>query len=183
MISRIVFLLIIFQGSYSFSQISDSEMESLKVKWRIDLAKQANELVTKKTKQEQVSVFSDSVQRLFLKDTFIVENLLRKQLDKESSNLGINKANLACSSEYEKLVQKYYEILSAKMKDDDRELLVSWHQEWKKLMDTERVLIGKFMQETYTGGGSIHSIQYTNRLMMQQKNHLLTLIDYLTHMN
>lgn len=182
MISRIALLFLVFQHSITFAQISDSEMERLKINWRVELRLEAHELALKLPKVEGKSDFSDSIQRLFLEDTFVVENLLRKQLEKESTNLGINKANLACASEYEQLVDKYFTILSSKMAEEDSDLLETWQKDWKLMMEKERTLIGKFMQEEYSGGGSIQSIEYTHRLMDQQKHHLLLLINYLTHL-
>lgn len=182
MISRIAFLFLVFLYSAAYAQISDSEMETLKTKWRVEFRSKGNKLALKTPRVEGQSDFSDSVQRLFLEDSFVVENLLRKQLEQESTTLGMNKANLACSSEYEKLVDKYFAILLVKMKGEDKDLLLSWQKDWKSLMEKERTLAGKLMQEEYSGGGSIHSIEYTSRLMLQQKNRLLTIIDYLTHM-
>jgi hypothetical protein len=182
MISKITLLFLLVCGSSAYAQVSDSEMERLKINWRVELRLEGHELALKLEKEEGKSSFSDSIQRLFLEDTFVVENLLRKQLEKESTTLGINKANLACTSEYEQLVDKYFAILSAKMTTEDKDLLASWQKDWKSMMDEERKLIGKFMQEEYSGGGSIQSIEYTNRLMLQQKNHLLLLINYLTHL-
>jgi hypothetical protein len=129
-----------------------------------------------------MSAFSDSIQRLFLEDTFVVENLYRKQLEKDITTLGMNKAALACASEYDLLIDKYYAILLTKMKPDDQELLVSWHNIWNSMMVKEHALIGKLMQEEYSGGGSIQSLIYTNRLMEVKRDHVLRLIDYLTHL-
>jgi len=182
MIPRIIFLFFVFQYSCAFSQVSDSEMEDLKVKWRVELRSKGHELVRKMNMAPGMSDFSDSIQRLFVEDTFVVENLYRRQLEKESTTLGMNKANLACASEYEQLVDKYFKILSVKMNTDDKDLLSSWQTDWKTMMEKERALIGKLMQEEYSGGGSIHSIEYTDRLLKQQKHHLLILIDYLTHL-
>lgn len=182
MISRIVFILAVFQSSLAFSQLSDSEMETLKDKWRSDLREKGYKLALKTPRQEGVSDFSDSIMRLFLEDTFVVENLLSRQLEKESTNLGINKANLACASEYEKLAEKYYAILLSKMKDDDKPTLVSWKTARKSCMEAERALIGKLMQEEYSGGGSIQSLTYTSRLMNAQKEYVLKIVDYLIHL-
>ena len=182
MILRITLLFLLFQYSSVYSQISDSEMEALKIKWRVDLRAKGHELSQKTERKEGMSDFSDSIRRQFLEDTFVVENLLQKQLEKESTTLGINKANLACASEYEKLVDKYFNLLLSKMKAEDKDLVISTQKDWKSLMEKERTLAGKLMQEEYSGGGSVHSIEYTGRLMHQQKSRLLTLIDYLTHL-
>lgn len=178
----ILFLLFALQSSILFSQVSDAEMEKMKSKWRVDLRAKGHDLAAEYPKQDGISDFSDSIIRLFLEDTFVVENLLTKQLQKESSTLGINKANLSCASEYEKLVDRYYAILLSKMIGTDKELLVSWQNSRKSYMEEERTLIGKLMQEEYSGGGSIQSITYTQRLMRAQKDHVLMLIDYLTHL-
>lgn len=182
MISRIVLFLAVFQTSFLFSQLSDSEMETLKNKWRVDLREKGHKLAVKSERPEGVSDFADSITRLFLEDTFVVENLLSRQLEKESTNLGINKANLACASEYEKLVEKYSGILLSKMKDEDKVIFASWQNTRKSYAEAERALIGKLMQEEYSGGGSIQSIIYTKRLMNAQKEHVLTIIDYLAHL-
>lgn len=192
MISRITFLFFVFLYSSADAQISDSEMETLKTKWRVELRARWHELSQHpereggdsnlSERENGASDFSDSIRRQFLEDNFVAENLRQKQLDKEATTLGINKANLACASEYENLVDKYFKILLSKMKDEDKYLVISSQKDWKSLMEKERTLAGKLMQEEYSGGGSIHSIEYTNRLMMQQKNRLLTLIDYLTHL-
>ncbi|WP_343632332.1 hypothetical protein [Fluviicola sp.] len=182
MISRIVVLILFFQSSFLFAQVSDAEMEKLKTKWRAELRQKGHELAGKTEIVQGKSEFSDSIRRLFLEDTFVVENLHRKQLEKDLTNLGMNKANLACASEYELLVDKYYGILLSKMKPDDKELLISWQQSWKALMDKERVLIGKFMQEAYSGGGSVQSLTYTSRLMHGQKDHLILLMNYLSEL-
>lgn len=182
MISRIVCFIVFLQSSFLFSQVSDSEMETMKTKWRVELRQKGHELAMKSSRKEGASDFSDSISRLFLEDTFVVENLLSRQLEKEKTNLGINKANLACASEYEKLVTKYSTILLSKMKEEDQELFVSWQESWKTLMEKERTLIGKLMQEEYSGGGSVQSLTYTGRLMNQQKNHLLLLMNYLSEL-
>ncbi|WP_300664918.1 lysozyme inhibitor LprI family protein [Fluviicola sp.] len=180
-LSPLVILLFFFSVRLN-AQVSDSEMESLKADWWLELKKEAHQMIRKMPREEGMSDFADSVQRLFVQDTFVVENILRRQSDKEPTTLGMNKANLFCASEYEKLVDKYFSMLQAKMKKEDVELLLSWQKDWRKLMATEQALIGKLMQEHYSGGGSIHSIEYTARLMNQNKNRLLTIIDYLTHM-
>ncbi len=181
MISRIILLVVLFQSSALFAQVSDEEMEKLKIKWRVDLREKGHELALKSS-NEGMSEFSDSIQRLFLEDTFVVENLYHNQVNKDITNLGMNKAALAGASEYEALIAKYYQILLSKMKPDDQELLISWHNEWKILLEKERALIGKLMQEEYSGGGSIQSLTYTSRLMRSQKDHAVQLIDYLTHL-
>lgn len=182
MISRIVFLLLVFSSSSLFSQVSDKEMENMKTKWRAGLTVKARSLAEKMPHTEGMSEFGDSIQRLFLKDTFIVENLYQRQLDADATTLGMNKAALACASEYELLVDKYYTILLDKMNPEDRELVMSWQTNWKALMEKERILTGKLMQEEYSGGGSIHSLTYTSRLMNAQKEHVLIIVDYLIHL-
>ena len=180
-IYRVVFVVIFLQSFSLFAQVSDEEMEKLKIGWRVDLRIKGYELALKSS-NEGMSEFSDSIQRLFLEDTFVVENLYRNQLEKDITNLGMNKAALACAAEYELLIEKYYAILLSKMKPEDQELLTSWQNAWQSLMVKEHALIGKLMQEEYSGGGSIQSLTYTSRLMQAKKQHALLLINYLTHL-
>lgn len=181
MIARFVFLFVLLQSPVLFAQVSDAEMETLKTKWRVSLRVEGHKLALK-TSNEGMSEFSDSIQRLFLEDTFVVENLFQKQIEKDNSNLGMIKSALAGASEYDLLIDKYYAILLSKMKPDDQELLVSWQNEWKMLLEKERALIGKLMQEEYSGGGSIQALTYADRLLNAKKQHAVQLIDYLTHL-
>src|SRR5688500_9828311 len=131
MILRIVLLSFVFHYSSVHAQISDSEMEALKIKWRVDLRTRGHELSQKTERETGASDFSDSIRRRFLEDTFVADNLRQKQLDKEATTLGINKANLACASEYEKLVDTYYNLLLSKMKEEDKDLVISAQKDWK----------------------------------------------------
>lgn len=182
MLPKIAFFFLFIPCSWVHGQVSDSEMEKLKTKWRAELQSKGAVLAEKIQRTEGMSDFSDSINRLFVADTFVVENLLQRQFRKDPSTLGMNKANLACASEYEVLVENYFQILLAKMKEEDAELLIAWQKDRKMLMEKERVLIGKLMQEPYSGGGSIQSLTYTGRLLKMQKDHLLNVIDYLTHL-
>lgn len=182
MLPKIAFFFLFVSCPLAHSQVSDSDMEKLKIKWRTELQSKGAELAAETPKPEGMSTFSDSIHRLFTADTFVVENLLQRQFGKDPTTLGMNKANLACASEYEVLGEKYYQMLLAKMKEEDAELLASWQKDWKTLLEKERTLIGKLMQEPYSGGGSIQSLIYTGRLMKAQKDHLLTILDYLTHL-
>lgn len=179
---RIIIVVCLTLHFSSSAQVSDAEMDALRANWREELSETAHQKILRMPKKEGMPEFSDSIQRLFVRDTFLVENILRRQSAKEPSTLGINKAQLFCASEYDQLVDKYFAILQSKMKKEDAELLVSWQKEWRTLMNTEKLLVGRLMQEPYSGGGSIHSLVYTARLMNQNKNRLLTIIDYLTHM-
>ncbi|WP_430406857.1 hypothetical protein [Fluviicola sp.] len=77
MISRIALLFLVFQYSSAFSQVSDSEMERLKINWRVELRSEAHELALKLPKAEGKSDFSDSIQRMFMEDTFVVEGVAK----------------------------------------------------------------------------------------------------------
>lgn len=182
MLPKIAFLSLFMHCSLVYGQVSDSEMEKLKTSWRAELRSEGAELAAKKSRTEGMSNFSDSISRLFLEDTFVVENLLQRQLGKDHTTLGMNKAYLAAASEYDALGEKYFQVLLAKMQAEDAELLTSWQKDWKTLLEKERALIGKLMQEPYSGGGSMQSLTYTARLMKAQKDHVFTLVDYLTHL-
>src|SRR4051794_9917750 len=121
MLPKIAFFFLFICCSLAHGQVSDSDMEKLKTKWRAELQSKGSELVAEVPKMEGMSAFSDSIHRLFITDTFVVENLLQRQLRKDPTTLGMNKANLACASEYDLLGEKYFQILLAKMKEEDAE--------------------------------------------------------------
>lgn len=166
-----------------FAQITDAEMDVLRSKWKLELAEKADEKLEKWVKDEAKSRFADSMSRIFFKDTFQLDQLLKKQIRKDPSNLGISKANMACMSEYEKLVDVYFAVLASKMKTEDTALVIASQANWKQYMEDERKLCGKLMQKEYSGsGGTAHAPLYTERLKNLSRNRLLELAGYLVNM-
>jgi uncharacterized protein YecT (DUF1311 family) len=64
----------------------------------------------------------------------------------------------AAEKEYDKLLNKYYQILLNKMKDIDREVLRETQRNWIQFRDSEKSLAATLTKDHYTGGGSMYKI-------------------------
>lgn len=164
-----------------YSQVSDENMEVFRTKWRMELGEKAEVKAASVPKIYGKSAFGDSVTKQFYIDTFIVDNVCKKHQLKDPSTLGINKANMLALKDYEKLVDSYSALLVSKLADKDKELFQSSTNKWLAFIEDERTLCGRLMQPEYSGGGSIHSITYTNRLMNQYRNRLIEVVGYLEY--
>lgn len=172
---------VLLVSSTIFSQVSDENMEILRSKWRVEFAEKAELKAAALPKQYGKSNFGDSVSRQFLIDTLIVDNVWRKHKLKDPSNLGINKANMLCMKDYEKLYESYSALLISKLAEKEKELFIGSNKKWLTFIEDERALCGRLMQQEYSGGGSIHSLQYTERLMRQYRNRVIEIVDYLQY--
>ena len=167
-----------------FGQISDEDMLILRTKWKMELEEKSATKIEKWGRDESKSLFADSMAKQFFKDTFLLDQLLLKQIKKDPTNLGKSKANMACMADYDVLVNSYFSLLLSKLKDEDKELLEASQQKWKAYMENERKLCGMLMQKEYSGpGGTAHAPHYSSQLKNLSRNRLLELADYLMHLN
>ena len=70
---------------------------------------------------------------------------------------------------YDKLLNKYYKILYAKLKPEDKEEFKKSQSNWIKFRDSERIMIGIVSQDEYSGGGTIQSILKASRICESRK--------------
>lgn len=105
--------------------------------------------------QAQERELQDPVSIEFRQDTMLIEQQVANMLKKDYSTVGMANAISTLENGYDKLLNKYYQLLTNKLKEEDRTTLVEAQRSWLKFRDTEKMLIRTISSETYTGGGTM----------------------------
>lgn len=106
-------------------------------------------------------------------DTFRIHKLAEKEIDIDYSTSGMNESMSRMIDSYDKLLNKYYQRLMKKLKNEDQKILVNAQKAWLAYRDAESKLIATMSDEQYSGGGTIQSNIRHSRyldLIMQRTN-------------
>ncbi|MBW4889707.1 DUF1311 domain-containing protein [Mucilaginibacter sp. HMF5004] len=129
-----------------------------------------------KETQERTDKFDESVK--FCTDTFKIERFLNKAMDYDYSTTGMNKIVYDAAAKYDVLMNKYYKLLSAKLKPKDKAVLLTAQRSWLAYRDNELKLYGMLTQDEYSGGGTIQSNFRSSHYMELIKERALKLWKY-----
>ncbi|SHF86579.1 lysozyme inhibitor LprI family protein [Dysgonomonas macrotermitis] len=97
----------------------------------------------------------DPISIEFRQDTMIIEQQVTDMLNKDYSTAGMVKASVFTEQGYDKLLNKYYQMLLNKLKEEDRAILIDSQNNWAQYRDSEKQLIRLISSDRYTGGGTI----------------------------
>ena len=97
----------------------------------------------------------DSLMIAFSIDTFKVEHTFSATIADMVNSPQILDAVYQATAEYDKLLNKYYNMLLVKLKSEDKKALLKAQKAWLSFRDAEQNLIGVMSAEQYSGGGSI----------------------------
>ncbi len=167
---------------YSFSQPESSTLDSLKREWKIELSEFVTNHPEDFAELNEYSVFSDTIFNMFQKDTFIVETIYARQLAYDGSTMGLNQSSIACEKEYEILLNKYYQLLLAKLSKEDRKVLIADQKAWLKFREQDRKLNTLIIKEKYSGGGTIQLLIHSSQYLYITKSRVNELVQYLIRM-
>jgi uncharacterized protein YecT (DUF1311 family) len=120
--------------------------------------KQVQNIVDKELKAYQKVLEKEGYEALtieFSLDTFRVEHTFSATIADMVNSPQILAAGQQATAEYDKLLNKYYNKLLAKLKSDDKKVLIKAQKAWLTFRDAEQNLIGTMSAEQYSGGGSI----------------------------
>lgn len=92
----------------------------------------------------------------FSVDTFKIEHTLEKMTETGNTS-EMNQAISAALAQYDKLMNKYYNKLLAKLEQEDKATLIKAQRAWLAYRDAELDLIGMLRLQRYSGGGTIQS--------------------------
>lgn len=162
----------------SFAQ-EKSELELKRSKWQVSYFAIAKEFVKSFETPDGISAFSDSIQRLYYQDTFVVNKVYQEMIAFDGSTLGMNQANMYSTADYEVLILKYVAIINGKLLPDDKKIFAETNEAWQTYYNKQKELVGALMQPIYNGGGSIQTIIYSGRIKALQQERLQQLIDLL----
>jgi len=129
-----------------------------------------------KDNNEHTDKFDEAIK--FGVDTFKIEHFLRKSLDYDYSTYGMNMATSDAATKYDALMNKYYKLLSAKLKPADRAILLTAQRSWLTYRDNEIKLYSMLAKDEYSGGGTIQSTIGISRYFEIIKARVLTLFEY-----
>jgi len=117
------------------------------------------------------SDFEKSTSISFRVDTFLIQDFVNRRLEADFSTPGMADAYSQAEKEYEKLVNKYYQILYNKLNEVDKQSLKLTHDKWMSFKTAENDLTEKLSNEEYSGGGSyvIIGIAYERMLLNKSR--------------
>lgn len=173
-----VALFLIFCCFESYAQ-EFSELEKKRIQWKDTYMKSAKDQLATFETMDGISDFSDSIQRLYYVDTFVVNRIYEDMITYDGTTLGINQANIYSAGDYEVLIEKYIAIISRKLLPEDKVKFEAANVAWKAYYQKQKELVGALMQPIYNGGGTIQTIIYSGRLKDLQRVRLQELMDLL----
>ncbi len=97
----------------------------------------------------------DSLMIAFSIDTFKIEHTFSATVADMVNSPQILDAAYQATAEYDKLLNKYYNVLLGKLKSEDKKALIKAQKAWLTFRDAEQNLIGVMSGERYSGGGTI----------------------------
>lgn len=125
-----------------------------------DLTKVRN-IVDKETKSYRQKLEKNSDNNAiwvdFSVDTFKIEHTISARMSTEYRTQAMNAIVSDGTIEYDKLLNKYYNKLLAKLNSEDKKVLIATQRAWLSFRDNELKLIGVVGKSEYSGGGTIQS--------------------------
>lgn len=115
----------------------------------------------------------------FAADTFRIEERQRLKLVIDYSTNGMVTSTLDANREYDKLLNKYYQLLLRSLNEEDKEILKKSQRNWIDFRDSELELNGVLMNDYYSGGGTIQRVFAAARVLELTRDRVIELYDYL----
>lgn len=168
-----ILFLTFFIGSF-FSTIAQDEPETDHVKLQQDTKNASVKFKQQISALEYNSDFEKSTSISFRVDTFLIQDFLNRRLEFDYTTRDMTEAFNQAKEEYEKLINKYYQILYNKVNETDKQAVKSNHESWIAYETAEIALMRILYKEDYTGGDSIQSINYAADLMHLKKERALS---------
>ncbi|WP_370390458.1 lysozyme inhibitor LprI family protein [uncultured Winogradskyella sp.] len=115
----------------------------------------------------------------FITDTFRIEQRQRLKLDIDYSTNGMVISTLDANREYDKLLNKYYQLLLSSLNEEDKEILKKSQRNWIDFRDSELELNRVLMNDYYSGGGTIQRVFAAARVLEITRDRVIELYRYL----
>jgi uncharacterized protein YecT (DUF1311 family) len=125
--------------------------------------------------------FSQDFAKKFRQDTARVEQEIRDMLETDYSTAGMIFASGTLETAYDKLLNKYYTLLSDKLNDRGKKTLREAQLNWIKSRDADKKLISELYEKAYTttGGGTIWRVIAANAMAQITRERVFVLYNYL----
>ena len=116
----------------------------------------------------------------FTIDTFKIEQMLTMRLDVDFTTFSMIEAITDAENAYDKLLNKYYQILKKKLSEEDQEALKKTQLNWIKFRDSEKTLNVIISMPQYSGGGTMHDITVAFENFEITKQRVLEIYSYIS---
>lgn len=93
----------------------------------------------------------------FSVDTFKIWLTNSKRQIYDCSTEGMNNSVKEMTASYDKLMNKYYQLLLKMLDPNDREIIIEAQKSWIRFRDAETKLIWNMTQDKYCSGGTIQT--------------------------
>ncbi len=115
----------------------------------------------------------------FTIDTFKIERMMQLRLSIDYSTAGMVNAGSDTEEEYDKILNKYYQLLLSRLNDKDKETLKQSQRNWIAFRDSEQQLNRLLTDESYSGGGTMQSLIAMSRSLELTKKRVFEIHQYL----
>jgi uncharacterized protein YecT (DUF1311 family) len=150
-----LFILVLF-WTLAFSQSSDGPVEvtpAMEKKIRQDIEKAVVPFRQGKKKTGDTDLSIE-----FAVDTFRIEQYMEKYMDHDYSTAGMRAATYEAAHLYDSLLNKYYKMLLAVLKPEDKKVLIQAQKAWISYRDSELKLVDIVSKDEYSGGGTMQQL-------------------------
>ena len=142
---------------------------------------QIETLIKLSTKDLSSKIESDNLlYKNFVIDTFKIEERQRLKLDIDYTTSGMINSTINANKEYDKLLNKYYQILLRSLKKEDQQILRQSQRNWLKFRDSELKLNSTLTDTYYSGGGTIQGVIEASRITELTRNRVIELYHYIS---
>jgi uncharacterized protein YecT (DUF1311 family) len=131
-------------------EVTDKELKAM----RQQIEKEALALRGELDKQVFDTDVAKRVSIEYRLDAFRIDELLKRRSDIDYSTMGLVNATLEADSDYDDLLNKYYQKLLAKLSAEDKAVLKQTQKNWLQFRDSEHELNSLLTKEEYSGGGT-----------------------------
>jgi len=174
-------VLLLFIASFAVAQKYDGPKEvtpEMAKKINADIEKEIPGLLIKleKYNAQYTDKFDEGIK--FGVDTFKIESFFRRSMDIDYSTVGVVNACNAAADKYDVLLNKYYKLLMAKLKPEDRPSLIAAQRSWIAFRDDETKLFDVLCKDAYSGGGTKENIAMADHYYTLVKERTLKLFEY-----
>jgi uncharacterized protein YecT (DUF1311 family) len=108
-------------------------------------------------KKLEVEAYESAGAQEFHVDTFKAEETARLKMDIAQSSAAMNAAMGELYTDYDKILNKYYNRLLKQLTPEDQKILIQAQRAWLTFQTAERNLIETLMNPAYSGGGTFMS--------------------------
>jgi uncharacterized protein YecT (DUF1311 family) len=139
----------------SFGQTGEDEKAIQKIKKQVE-----DQIPYQRAKILADDQYTNDIALEFELDTFRLERMNDLRQENDYSSPGMISAITEHTAGYDKLMNKYYNLLKSKLKPKDKAALTSAQKAWVSFRDKEEKVLKMMQDTTYSGNGAERIFDY-----------------------